>query len=301
MRLKYLWGEIMKPTNQITTCGSQPLLSSQTRSWENILVEEFHHPPGEGTLFYPTDHLLCLSLASRPVRLLHTHGNKSYEGLYGKGDFSIAPAATRSFARWDQDDRFLQVRLDAQFIGQVATDVLALNSDRLEVIPTFHTQNRHLESIVLMLHAELKSNHSSNQLYIESLTHVLAVQLIQQFTHTSSSHLPVYRGGLPQRQLSMVLDYINEHLGEDIKLADLAGLLSMSPFHFSHLFKQSIGMAPYQYLLQQRIERAKRLLKQTNDSIMDIAFACGFSSHSHLSKQFRQTTGITPKRYRTHI
>lgn len=291
----------MKPiANQTKTCGSQPLLSSQPQGWENILVEEFHHPPGEGTLLYPTDHLLCFSLSPHPVRLFHIHGDKSYEGLYGKGDFSIAPAATSSFGRWEQDDRFLQIRMDAQFIAQVATEVLALDSDRLEVIPTFHTQNRHLESIALMLHAELKANSSSNKLYIESLTHVLAVQVIQQFT-TTSSHLPLYTGGLPQRQLSKVLDYINTNLGQDIKLADLAGLLGMSPFHFSHLFKQSIGMAPYQYLLQQRIERAKQLLRQTNHSIMDIAFACGFSSHSHLSKQFRQTTGTTPKSYRTQV
>ncbi|WP_313949281.1 helix-turn-helix transcriptional regulator [Leptolyngbya sp. FACHB-261] len=85
-----------------------------------------------------------------------------------------------------------------------------------------------------------------------------------------------------------------------MKLADLAALLGMSQFHFSHLFKQSIGTAPYQYLLQQRVERAKQLLKQTDQSIMEIAFLCGFNSHSHLSKQFRQLTGITPTAYRAN-
>jgi AraC family transcriptional regulator len=291
----------MKPiANQPMTCASQPLLSSQTQGWDNILVEEFHHPAGEGTLLYPKDHLLCLSLAPRPVRLLHIQGDKSYEGLYGKGDLSIAPAATPSFARWDHDDRLLQIRIDAQFLAQVATEVLALNTDRLEVIPTFHTQDPELEAIALMLRSELKPDHSSSNLYIESLTNVLAVHLIRQFT-TTQSHLPIYKGGLPQRQLSQVLDYINDNLEQDIKLADLASLLGISPFHFSHLFKQSIEISPYQYLLQQRIERAKQLLKQTNHSIMDIALTCGFSSHSHLSKQFRQTTGITPKGYRANI
>jgi AraC family transcriptional regulator len=147
----------MKPiANQPMTCASQPLLSSQTQGWENILVEEFHHPAGEGTLLYPKDHLLCLSLAPRPVRLLHIQGDKSYEGLYGKGDFSIAPADAKTFARWDQDDRLLQIRMDAQFIAQVAIEVLALNADRLEIIPTFHTQNPQIEAIALMLRAELK-------------------------------------------------------------------------------------------------------------------------------------------------
>jgi AraC family transcriptional regulator len=127
---------------------------------------------------------------------------------------------------------------------------------------------------------------------------VLVVQLLRQYS-TAQPQLTVYEGGLPQRQLMQVFDYIHEHLDQDIKLADLAGLIGMSQFHFSHLFKQSLGTSPYQYLLQQRIELAKQLLKQTKRSIMDIALECGFNSHSHLSKQFRQLTGMTPKRYRS--
>lgn len=97
-----------------------------------------------------------------------------------------------------------------------------------------------------------------------------------------------------------VLEYINEHLSQDIKLADLAAILGMSQFHFSHLFKQSLGTAPYQYLLQQRVERAKQLLKQSDALVVDIALQCGFNSHSHLSKQFRQVVGMTPTAYRAN-
>jgi AraC family transcriptional regulator len=114
------------------------------------------------------------------------------------------------------------------------------------------------------------------------------------------SVIPIYEGGLPERQLLRILEYIDAHLSQDIKLADLAALLDMSQFHFSHMFKRSLGMAPYQYLLQQRIERAKQLLKKSDQSISDIAFLCGFNSHSHLSKQFRQLTGMTPTAYRAN-
>jgi AraC family transcriptional regulator len=290
-----LQGRIASP--QIT-CTSQPLFSSRTQGWEHILAEECHHPAGEGKMLYPNEHIICLSLAPRPVRLLQIQGDKSYTGLYGKGDLSIAPAAAPFFARWDSDDFFLQIRIDSRFMAQVATEALAMNPDRLEVIPTFWTRDPQLEAIAMLVLTELKQENLGSRLYIDSLSNVLAVQLLKQYS-ASKPHLSVYEGGLPQRQLQQIFEYIHAHLERDIKLADLAGSIGMSQFHFSHLFKQSIGTSPYQYLLQQRIERAKQLLKQTNRSIVDIAFGCGFNSHSHLSKQFRQLTGMTPKSYRS--
>ncbi|PSB54261.1 helix-turn-helix domain-containing protein [Chamaesiphon polymorphus] len=289
-----------------SVCTSQPLFSSQTQGWEHILVEKFHHPAGEGKMLYPNEHAICLSLTPRPVRLLHIQGDKSYTGLYGKGDLSIAPAATPFFARWDSDDRILQMRIDSQFMTQVATEALAMNPDRLEVIPTFRTRDPQLEAIAMLVLTELKQENLGNRLYIDSLANVLAVRLLRQYS-ASKPQLAVYAGGLPPRQLQQVLEYIDAHLEREIELTDLAGLIrhrrryanGMSQFHFSHLFKQSIGTSPYQYLLQQRIERAKQLLKQTDRSIVDIALECGFNSHSHLSKQFRQLTGMTPKRYRS--
>ncbi|MEM1369587.1 MAG: helix-turn-helix transcriptional regulator [Cyanobacteria bacterium P01_H01_bin.15] len=86
-------------------------------------------------------------------------------------------------------------------------------------------------------------------------------------------------------------------LDQRIQLAALAKLSGMSQLHFSHLYKQSWGISPYQYLLQQRIDKAKQLFKQHDRMIADIALECGFNSHSHLSKQFRQSTGVSPKVY----
>jgi AraC family transcriptional regulator len=282
--------------NQIE-CTRLPHLSSRNRSWENILVEHFQHPAGEGRTYYHHEHSLCLSLSPRPVRMLQTQGDKTQTGAYTKGDFCITPVQMPFFARWDSDDRFLQIRIASSFMQSVAREALDTNPDRLELIPEFRVRDPQIEAIGLLLLAELNQNHSGGKLYVDSLANVLAVHLIRHYTATKPQ-IPVYAGGLPQRQLLYVLDYINDHLHQDIKLADLAALLGMSQFHFSHLFKQSIGIAPYQYLLQQRIERAKQLLQQSDRSIMDIAFLCGFNSHSHLSKQFRQLTGMTPTAYR---
>lgn len=284
-------------THQLkTTC--LPILSSRSQGWKNILVEQFQHPPGEGSTHYSDEHMICLSVAPRPVRLLQIKGGKTHMGLFGKGDISITPAKTPFFARCDGEDHYLQIRVASHFIQSVARETIAINPDQLELLPEFRIRDPHIESIGMMLLCELKQENLGGGLYIESLANVLAVHLLRQYS-VAKACLSVYEGGLRERQLRQVLEYINEHLNQDIRLADLAQLLGMSQFHFSHLFKQSIGTAPYQYLLQQRVERAKQLLKQTEQSIMEIALECGFNSHSHLSKQFRQFTGMTPKVYRT--
>jgi AraC family transcriptional regulator len=165
------------------------------------------------------------------------------------------------------------------------------------VIPAFQVRNPQLEQFLRLLQSELHQGGRMGRLYVESLANALVVNLLQDHSATHP-RMAQYEGGLGDRKLLQVIRYIDHALDQDIKLADLAQLAEMSQSHFSRLFKQSIGLSPHQYLLQQRVERAKQLLKQTNQSLVEIALACGFDSHSHFTRQFRHITGITPKAYR---
>ncbi len=91
-----------------------------------------------------------------------------------------------------------------------------------------------------MLFNEFQQNPSGNQLYVDSLANILAVNLLRHHT-TTKPQLSIYERNLPQRQLMKVLDYIDAHLDQNLKLENLAQLLDMSQFHFSRLFKQSMG------------------------------------------------------------
>lgn len=272
-------------------------LSSSNQRWENIQVQLLQNPAGEGNCHYKDEHTLYISLASRPIHYLQAQNGKTHTGLYRKGDILITPANTPLFVRWSGEENCLKIRLTTQFMQRVARETLEQDPDRLELLPGFQIRSPQIEAASMMLLTELQQDHLNSRLYLDSLSNVLAVNLLRQHT-ASKPRLPTYEGGLPPRQLSQVLDYVDTHLDRNIRLADLAQLLDLSPFHFSRLFKQSIGATPHQYLKQQRIEHAKRLLKKTDQLIVDIALECGFNSHSHLSKQFRQLTGMTPKAYR---
>ncbi len=272
-----------------------------TQQWGQLGIRHCRHycsyASGEDRWNFKDEHSLGLLLSPRPFRFSHRQDSRTYSGFYSKGDLLITPSDTTLFTQADGDVQILQIRIKDSFIRNVAGETLTQNGDRLELVQTFQTRDPQLEAIAMMLLAELHQASFSSQLYVDSLTNVLAVHLLRQHG-TTRPQLPIYNGGLSQRQLLQVLDYIDANLDNEIKLVDLAQLLGISQFHFGRLFKQSLGLSPYQYLLQQRVERAKKLLKQTDKPIVDIAFDCGFNSHSHLSSQFRQLTGMTPKAYR---
>ena len=253
---------------------------------------------GEEFCHLESDHSIFISLRPRPIHYVQKQDGKLHTALYQKGEILITPADVPLSVRWEGEENCLQIQLADEFLKTVARETIAEDCDRLTLQPTFQIRNPQLESIGSMLFAEYQKQLSGNSLCIDSLANLLAIQLLRTHT-TTNPHLAVYEGGLPQHQLRQVLDYIEASLNQDIKLADLAGLIDMSQFHFSRLFKQSLGISPHRYLLQQRLEKAKQLLQNSDRLIIDIALECGFNNHSHLSKQFKQMIGLTPKAFRT--
>ena len=134
--------------------------------------------------------------------------------------------------------------------------------------------------------------------YGEAMGTALAVHLLKTYTTLRSKPFQS-QTGLPQHRLTQVLEYIQAHLEQDIRLPELAALTGISQYHFCRLFKRSLGTTPHQYVLQQRLERSKHLLKQKDLAIADIALMCGFKNQSHLTTMFRKSIGTTPRSFRT--
>lgn len=103
-------------------------------------------------------------------------------------------------------------------------------------------------------------------------------------------------GELSERKLRKVIEFVNHHLEEKIAVSDLAALANFSPRRFQDLFKQTTGKTPHQFLVEERVKRAKYLLQTTNLPLVEIAARCGFSSQSHLTSQFRLATGTSPRK-----
>ena len=104
---------------------------------------------------------------------------------------------------------------------------------------------------------------------------------------------------LKLQQLKRVLSYIDEHMKHKITLEDLAALLPMSKGHFCRFFKQMTQKRPMQYIIDLRINRAAKLLRETDWSILEIGLEVGFEDLSYFIKTFRESKNCTPKQFRT--
>ncbi|WP_166365447.1 helix-turn-helix domain-containing protein [Pseudomonas akapageensis] len=134
------------------------------------------------------------------------------------------------------------------------------------------------------------------RLLTSSLAHeMLSHALLSQVGVRSGLKL---KGGLAAHQRRQLADYIDTHLADPLSLGQLAGLCSLSEYHFARMFRESFGLPPHQYLLARRLGRARELLRGGCLPLGEIALACGFASASHFTNRFRQVVGATPGEYR---
>jgi AraC family transcriptional regulator len=91
---------------------------------------------------------------------------------------------------------------------------------------------------------------------------------------------------------------IDEHLGDNLMLVTLANVAGVSASYFGHLFRNSFVVAPHQYLLKRRLDRARTLLRNNRQSIAEIASVTGFSDQGHLTRHFKRQFGVTPQECR---
>ena len=129
-----------------------------------------------------------------------------------------------------------------------------------------------------------------------AVTRDMACELTAAFIETS--FIPQERGlGIPKRRLARVVEQIRNNLDKPLAVSALSGMAEMSQSHFSKLFKLSTGLAPHQFALQERINRAKALLRQGNETIADIALGVGFENQAHFTTVFGNLVGMTPRQF----
>ena len=278
-----------------------PVISSVTSDrvrWDGVTLHSFHDiPPCEIPEHVHPTHTLSL-LTSPSANVEWTTGGRTRRALNRSGTLYLLPAGTRDRLGWDAPTSRIVMTLESRVITKAFEETA--HCDSFELVEHWTLQDQHLTRLMLALHADLDDGSPAGRLYGESLSLALAVYLARRYgvpNHKTSEH----RGGLPGHRLRLVIEYVRAHLDHDIPLADLASVAGMSPHYFTELFRKSTGQTPHQFVLAERVERAKRLLRNPKLTAIDVAILVGFADASHFTKVFRRTVGVTPSRYRANL
>ncbi|MET0411949.1 MAG: AraC family transcriptional regulator [Polyangiaceae bacterium] len=159
-------------------------------------------------------------------------------------------------------------------------------------------EDQGLQALLRLLVAEVEVKGCHGRLYADSLLHALTVRFLH-LARAEQQRAVSRVSALPRGKLARILERMHADLSEDIDLASLARESGYSRAHFLRMFRAATGKPPHQYMLELRLEHARRRL--TDDpsvSLTEVALASGFSSHAHLSTLFRRRFGVTPSQYR---
>ena len=269
-----------------------PVLSSNRAGWENVQLALFDQPPHRIPEHTSPYHVICINVGAA-VTLEQTIDGKTHQGDSVVGDIGIYPAHLWQTFEWQQQAKFLQLYLEPRLLNQIGSELYG--QDSVELLPQPTPFDSVISQIAIALQQTLIVQSTGSQLYADTMANALATHLVYHYsTQKKGGQQRSESGRLSPLQLKRVTDYIDEHLAQDISLAELASVVSLSSFHFARLFKASTGTAPHQYHIRHRIKRSKELLLEQELPIVQIAQVVGFASQSHLNYHFKRIVGLTP-------
>lgn len=275
-----------------------PLLTNLSAEWNGVYFVYDYQPPGETPEVAATQHGVAIfTEVSTPIQAERKLDGRFRREQVVQGDIIVTPANIGTRAQWDTEGGVICLGFEPSVFAHAMYEML--DPDHIQLVPHFATPDPLVHQIGLALKTALENQGNGSRLYAESMVNALIIHLLQHYSAQPPS-LRDYYGGLPKHKFRQVVDYIHEHLAQDLGLEELATVVQMSSHYFCQRFKQSTGMTPHQYVIRCRVERAKELLLQGELKIAEIAGKVGFVDQSHLSRHFKRLIGITPKTFLLH-
>jgi AraC family transcriptional regulator len=243
----------------------------------------------------PMSHHVITAYNGSIQRMERRSGRSVANGTLRRGVVTIIPE--RSSSRWDipKPVDVVHVYLPHTTLARVAGEAdMAAPGILLE--RTAHPDP--ITSRLLLTAADvLEGNEALDTVFRQQLTDLLATRLLAAHTGMPTASQPVV-GGLSPTVLRRAIERLHSDSDADVSLAALASDAGLSRFHFCRAFKESTGLSPHAWLRQYRLERAMTMLRDTDESVVSISAALGYSSQTAFAAAFRKLTGETPSNWR---
>ena len=284
---------------RVLRAGNEIISQSADIGWRSLFAAKFREAPlsvSEPAIGHPS---LIYHLA-RPTDVCRRLGGERVErALIGPGRFCVTPGEVNAHWQHSGNPEILQLYLRQSVYDRAAEEMFGQTAP---ITPRFAIVDPLLEQLALAVLNALRDGDADDRLYIETIAQLIGAHLARAHSARAKTHSQEASRSTACRSARVrhLLDYIEQHLGEDLSLEALAAEVSLSPLYFARAFRSAVGKSPHQYVVARRIEHARQLLAGTTMPIADISLASGFSSQSHLSNWFRRLVGVSPAAYRKH-
>jgi AraC family transcriptional regulator len=283
---------------------SEALLRSfdllRPRAAELLNLEFFEaEPAGMPTEVFAQHHLL-LNLQTNPHRVENWRDGEHRDFTYRLNEIVLTPAGVRSGWRWHARSKVIVITIEPDKLERFARSELALILTRRQLRDVPQAEDADLCQAGVLLLEALRMRTTGSEVMYESFARVFLVKLLQRYGEERHEALE-FGGGFTARHYKRVLDYVEANLSGPITIEAMAAEAGLSPAHFSRLFKQVLGDSPYQFVMDYRVEQAKKMLADREQPLIEVALACGFADQPHFGRVFKKLTGRTPKAFRAAL
>jgi AraC family transcriptional regulator len=272
----------------------RPKLSSEALGWQHIQAYRLANPPSWQLDLPPINRHFIVAHLSNPCQLSSRWNGLERRSRSVPGNIMIMSAHQGSRWEWKGEIEELHIFLDPEVMSAAVQE---LGDRSVQLLDGIGLTDMAIMEIALKINAELSQPGVCSSLFAQSASHALALQLLRRHS-TLSAHESLDRLDLPAHRLRAALEYIEAHLCEDVSLDAIAAAANLSTFRFARGFRKATGQPPHQYVIGRRLERARELLRITDEEIGEIARRVGFASQSHFTAVFSRRCGLPPRRYR---
>ena len=223
-------------------------------------------------------------------------GGERHRGTTIHGDLEIIPPNLAGVWELKSQDSALVMGIKLRVLESIVEESGGEPS-KLRIFNRFQARDPQIEHIGWALKAEMESGYPSGRAYTDALATGLAARIVRNHSSSARAHRAM-KSAMPGRKLKVVLGYIEDNLGRDLGLEEIANVAGLSVSHFKTLFRKSLGLPPHQYLIRRRVARAAMQLRSGKAPIGQVALENGFCHQSHLALHTRRVLGVSPRELR---
>jgi len=274
------------------------LRTSDDLGWPNVNVSLTATGPLEDSIVHRAVPDLWVTITQRPTKLSIVADGKQWDLIAPPGRVSIVgPEMSIEASRRDSSE-VLHAFVKRAIIAEVAGELFDRDLKSIEIVTSFCFEDHDMALLMQSFDRSLFEPPGHADLKVEYLARALAAHVLRNNSNLTTRTEPVAEAPLTNRQVRLVRNYIRDHLSSKIVLKDLASLLELGQTSLMKRFRASFRQTPHQYIVEQRVSRARDLLERSNLPIVEIAALCGFADQTHLGVVFKRIVGVTPSEYR---